>query len=190
MIPSKTYSSPKMNVYEIPNPGGGGLNLQDLEFNCLSNQSPSMLNMMRKNGAFGKRWGQMVKHEIVDNIISTGFFDGLTYLHAGTKLLSYNKELNEVKEVYTELTEKPGIFINFNKFLYYLNGEKYIQYDGKECKVVEPYVPDICINRKPDGTYSDLIENYNRIGKGFKNTFNGDAAAKVYVLTDKELDET
>ncbi|MFV0551060.1 MAG: hypothetical protein ACK5L6_03935 [Anaerorhabdus sp.] len=190
MIPSKTYSSPKMNVYEIPNPGGGGLNLQDLEFKCLSNQSPSMLNMMRKNGAFGKRWGQMVKHEIVDNIISTGFFDGFTYLHAGTKLLSYNKELNEVKEVYTELTEKPGIFINFNKFLYYLNGEKYIQYDGKECKVVEPYVPDICINRKPDGTYSDLIENYNRIGKGFKNTFNGDAAAKVYVLTDKELDET
>ena len=87
------------------------------------------------------------------------------------------------------MTTTKGIFINYNKNLYYLNG-KYIQYDNTEVKEVVPYEPDLCINRKPDGSYSDLTDNYNRLGSGFKNTFNGDGTSKVYVLTDKELDAT
>lgn len=188
MIEQTKYKSPSYQEFELKNPGGGGLNLEDLEFNILSSQSQHMLNMMYKNGAFGKRWGQKLQIDIQDEIISTGFYNGLTIIHAGEKLYSYDKVTNELKIVFESMTTNKGIFINFNKSLYYLNG-KYIVYDGKEVKEVEPYIPDICINRKPDGTYSDLIENYNRIGTAFKNTFNGDAVAKDYILTDKELDE-
>lgn len=61
----------------------------------------------------------------------------------------------------------------------------YWQYNGVEWKEVEPYVPDLVINRKPDGSYSDVIESYNMIGSGFKNTFHGDGTSKEYVLTSK-----
>ena len=42
-------------MLEIPQPAIGGLNLKDLEFEQDNNQSPYMLNVMYRNGAFGKR---------------------------------------------------------------------------------------------------------------------------------------
>ena len=42
-------------MLEIPQPAIGGLNLKDLEFEQENHQSPYMLNVMYRNGAFGKR---------------------------------------------------------------------------------------------------------------------------------------
>lgn len=185
-VPSFRQTSSKS--FEIPAPGKGGLNLQDLEFEQTSNQSPDMLNMMYKNGAFGKRYGQEVLKETTEPIFRLGFYNSKTIIHAGDKLYEYEKDTNSIKEIYSGLKKKTGVFFNFNKNIYYLNGD-FIVYDGKEVKTVEAYAPDLVINRTPDGTYSDLIENYNRLGSAFKNTFNGDGESTVYVLTDKELDE-
>lgn len=185
-IPSFKQSSPKIS--EIPAPGKGGLNLQDLEFEQTSNQSPDMLNMCYKNGAFGKRYGQQILEELPDQIYKLGFYNSKTIIHAGSNLYEYEKDTNTITQIFNNLPKSAGVFFNFNKNIYYLNKD-FLVYDGKEVKKVEPYIPDVVINRTPDGTYADLIDNYNRIGTGFKNTFNPDGVAKTFVLTDKELDE-
>ena len=189
MLEMPNFRSQEYKTYELRSPGGGGLNIEDLPFNLLSTQSPNMLNMTIKNGTFSKRNGQKNIHTFTDDIINMGYYMGKIIVHSGTKLFSFNQDTKVATELYDGLTTNKGIFINYNKNLYYLNG-KYIQYDNTTVKEVEPYEPDICINRKPDGTYSDLVDNYNRLGKGFKNTFNGDGSSKTYVLTDKELDST
>lgn len=187
MIQQKTYSPPSYKTLSIPSPGSGGLNIQDLEYQLSENQSPYMKNMMMKNGVFGKRYGQSTKKTFESNILAIGKYMGNIILHIDTKLIKYNVDDDSTEELYTGLEAKKGMFINFNRMIYYL-GNKYIQYDNSECKEVDPYAPDICINRKPDGTYSDLIEDYNRLGTAFKNTFHGDGSAKDYYLTDKNLD--
>ena len=185
MLNVPQFSQTKTKLYEIPAPGRGGLNLEDLEYNLTSNQSPYMLNMMYKNGAFGKRHGQKyITDELADDIIKLGYYKSKVIIHAGTKLYTYDGELTEI---YSGLSTKAGVFINFNKNLYYLNG-KYMVYDGETCKEVEAYAPDLVINRTPDGTSSDTVEQYNRLGSTFKNTFNGDGTSTVYVLTEQELD--
>ncbi|NLD17560.1 MAG: DUF2460 domain-containing protein [Tissierellia bacterium] len=189
MLKQQQYKAQEYKTYEVKNPGGGGLNIEDLPFNLLTVQSPKMLNMMMKNGTFSKRYGQSEVKEFDDPIITVGYYMQKMIVHAGTKLYSYEVATDTLTELYSSMTTDKGIFINFNKNLYYLNG-KYIQYDNTDVKEVVPYEPDLCINRKPDGTYSDLVDNYNRLGSGFKNTFNGDGSSKKYVLTDKELDAT
>jgi hypothetical protein len=161
MIKVPNFSQTKPKLYEIPAPGRGGLNLEDLEYSQTSNQSPSMLNMMYKNGAFGKRHGQTyISNDFESDILALAHYKNEIIVHAGTKLYSFTN--GQAKQIFSGLTAKAGVFINFNKNLYYLNG-KFVEYDGASCKAVEPYVPDVVINRTPDGTYSDIIQNYNRL---------------------------
>lgn len=189
MVKVPSFSPKQQKIYEIPSPGRGGLNLQDLEYNQTSNQSPSMINMMYKNGAFGKRHGQKYATEAFpSDILKLGFYKSMTVIHAGASLYTFEKTTGTLTEIYSGIPETSGVFINFNKNLYYLNGA-FIVYDGTECKTVECYAPDLVINRTPDGSSSDLIENYNRLGTAFKNTFNGDGTSTVYVLTDTDLDD-
>ena len=86
-VPSFNQTSAKL--FEIPAPGKGGLNLQDLEFDQTSNQSPDMLNMCYKNGAFGKRYGQEVLMELPDQIYKLVFYNSKTIIHAGYNLYEY-----------------------------------------------------------------------------------------------------
>ena len=74
--------------YQIPQPGIGGLNLKDLEYEQGTNQSPYMLNMMYRNGSFGKRYGQkfFFDTEISETIHDTFYFDKKIVLHAGTHI--------------------------------------------------------------------------------------------------------
>lgn len=194
LIATPNYEPAKQQMFSIPQPCSGGINLADLEYEQEPNQSPNVLNMMYRNGAFGKRYGQRIAYSFTDTIYSTGFFKNKIILHVGTKL--YQESEEGFEEIFDGLPEKKGLFINFNRMIYYIN-DKYYVMDGDESeseeelfKEVEPYVPDLVINRKPDGSYADTIEDYNRIGKGFKNTFHGDGSSVKYVLTDKELDET
>lgn len=187
MLNQKSHSAPSYKMLSISSPGSGGLNIQDLDYQLKDNQSPHMLNMMMKNGSFGKRFGQKTFKTFDNTIINIGKFMNKLILHVGDELIEYDPA-NDSSVTIGTVGSLKGIFINFNRILYYMN-DKYYQYDGTDFKEVECYAPDICINRKPDGSYSDLIEDYNRLGTAFKNTFHGDGSSTVYVLTDKNLDE-
>ena len=183
-------SPAQYKTMEISSPGFGGLNIEDLEYQLDITQSPAMLNMMVKNGSFGKRYGQKLLTSFGNNILAVGTYGDDILLQSGNTIYKWDGE--SATELYTDnaVAAKEGIFFNFNRMIYFLNGSIYLQYDGNSCTVVDPYVPDILINRKPDGTYSDVADQYNRLGAGFANVFNGDGSSKTFVLSDTDLDDT
>lgn len=187
-IKQKTHSAAKYATLSIMNPGSGGLNIQDLDYTLLVNQSPKMLNMMLKNGTFGKRYGQKMVHKFSGEIKAIGRYHGSLFMHVGTSIVEYKDDFEY--SVYTNASlVKKGMFFNYNKMLYYLSEDKYLVYNGTECKEVVPYIPDVVINRHPDGTSGDTIESYNRLGAGFKDTFHGDGKSTVYKLAMPKADD-
>ena len=65
---SPTFKTQSDRLYEISQPAVSGLNLKDLEYEQDVNQSPYMLNIMYRNGAFSKRYGQKIFKELTDTI--------------------------------------------------------------------------------------------------------------------------
>lgn len=201
----QNFSGPSENSFTITSPGIGGLNLQDVEYNMLQTQSPKMLNMMYTGGTLTKRYGQEVVYNFTqygNKIYAIASYLGDLFLHIDTKVLRYEIDTKKVEVLDENVTANKGMFINFNKYLYYMTSTKFYQYSTPKTetvdevetttggwKEVEPYAPDVVINRVPDGSTSDTIEDYNRYGNAFKNTFNGDGSSTKYVLTDKNLDE-
>jgi hypothetical protein len=193
IISQKTHSAAAYKILALGTPGAGGLNIEDLDYTLNLTQSPKMLNMMYKNGVFGKRYGQIDKYDIDYQILAMHSYKGFLIVQTATTLVKITVGETMTSEVlYTDDTKlkSPALLFVFNKTLYLLNKSIYLQYDGETTAVVDPYAPDIAINRKPDGSSGDLIENYNRLGAAFKNTFHGDGSSKTYVLTDQDLDAT
>ena len=177
-----SFGPKEFRMLEIPQPGIGGLNLKDLEFEQDVNQSPWMLNMMYRNGAFSKRYGQGGYASYEDEIYAAEVYRGDVYVHAGTKIY------NGITVVASGLPERKGLFVLYNQNLYYFCDRIY-SYDGTTWGEIEPYVPIVVINRTPDATSGDTMEPYNMVGTGFQNIFHGDGTSTVYQLTDTELDE-
>ena len=182
LLQQPTFSPTEYKEFKIDTPCSGGINLKDLEYELEENQSPDVLNMMYRNGSFCKRYGQEYYKSFDAQVYSLAYFNDSLIVHAGDKIYK------DDTQIASNMPTKKGLFINFNRLLYYLN-DGYYQFDGETWKEVEPYIPELVINRKPDGSYSDAIENYNRVGSGFKNIFHGDGTSKEYILTDKNLDD-
>jgi hypothetical protein len=173
----------------------GGANYVDREWKLPDNQTPKLLNMWWKEGEPSKRWGQ----EYVEDSITVEtpcyatyeyLYNGYIVKHCGTKLYKHNPTTETTTEILTGLTAKKGKFTKFNGKLYYRQTGKYIEINTSlVASLVVPYIPTVIINRTPTGG-GDVLENYNRIGKGFTNKFNGTGAAVAYTLTDAMLDAT
>ena len=172
-------------MLEIPQPGIGGLNLKDLEFEQEVNQTPYMLNMMYRNGAFGKRYGQEIFNNFTfaGKIYATFYFAGQIIVHAGTKVYKSNgTSFTEISGA--TVTAAKGLFMVYAQKLYYLQNKKFYQYDGTTWSQITPYVPDVLINCKPDGTKSDNLDEYNILGLQFAYIYNGDGTTKLYKSYD------
>lgn len=185
----------QINYWEIgteQNPISGGVNYADLEYMLADNQSPKMENMWYDGRVLGKRPGQAWAAEGLPELLcGTAYGSALIVATGDGKLLkvTFEGSTPETAELYTGMTGGKGTFFTFGGRLYYLNGKEYLVYDGATCEEVEPYAPNIIINRPPNGEGGDLTDNYNRLGGAFRNTFNGDGESKVYQLTDTELDD-
>ena len=150
----RQYKSTPSQMMEIQQPGIGGLNLKDLEYEQQVNQSPYMLNMMYRNGSFSKRYGQEIYKEYENKIYSIVIFNDKKIVHSGTKIYIDDEELQGVS-----LPEKEGLFIKFYLKLYYLIDSKFYQY-GREFdeqtstwsykwSEMEPYVPTLFNGAEP-----------------------------------------
>lgn len=190
----KSHEPAVYNLLNIINPGSGGLNLQDLDYLLPVKQSPKMLNMMYKNGVFGKRYGQSALGvwEYHDGrVLAMGSYRGKLFMQTkGTDgdndiyAIWYMDIESEESAWVMDVTEKPGIFFVFNRMLYFMSEDVYIQIDSDfQADYVEPYIPDILIVCKPDGTGGEVTDyNYNLLGAGFRVGFNGDGESTVYHL--------
>lgn len=185
-IAQRSHEPAQYNFLSIIDPGSGGLNIQDLDYLLPVKQSPKMLNMMYKNGIFGKRYGQEIVAEYDYPILALGKYHSELYFQTQAGIGKYNSELY----VYPGTFTHKGTFFVFNKMLYFLSQDIYLQYDGTAWKEVEPYIPDILIVCNPDGTGGEVTDyNYNSIGAGFRVGFNGDGTSTVYHLPQQKADD-
>ena len=190
------FKSSPDRMLEIPQPAVGGLNLKDLEFEQEVNQSPYMKNVMYRNGAFGKRFGQEVHSEYADTIHAITQYhetvDGVTenriFVHAGTKIYKYDASGTH-EEVADELPDKKGLFVTFSQELYYLTEDGFLKYEEGSFSEIDHYIPDYMVNCNPNGDSSDepsgsIQEDLNLIGSQFNLIYNGIADVKVYHVGD------
>ena len=179
--------------YQIPQPGIGGLNLKDLEYEQGTNQTPYMLNMMYRNGSFGKRYGQkfFFDTEISEIIHDTFYFDKKIVLHAGTHIYFVDEQTKEVTQLQNvTVADKKGLFITYAQNLYFICGGTIYEYKIKNGSYVwgeiEPYIPEVLINCDPKGPKdngnSNAVDDYNIIGLKFKEIYHGDGTSKDYYI--------
>jgi len=186
IIQQKTHKPATYSMLNIPTPGGGGLNIEDLDYTLPLAQSPRMLNMMYKNGVFGKRYGQEKIITDESTILTLYRYGDYLYYQTTTNIKRMNISTKEVSTVYTLASTIAGIFFVFNTKLYFMCESKYLETTKTATSFTEvvPYAPDVKINVKPNNRDSgDIIESYNRMGGRFKNSFNGDGSNTVYYLS-------
>jgi hypothetical protein len=91
--------------------------------------------------------------------------------------------------LYEGLSTEKTSFFTMNDKVYIMDGTNYLVYDGEEVKEVEPYVPKLFISKEPSGG-GTVLEDFNLLGTGFKDSFSSDGSATEYQLSLKVLDET
>ena len=148
------------------NPLDGGVRFDD-ETILNNSQSPhnGLLNLCLDNGRIlGKRQGQtyLLEDDISAHPVYGMYSDykGSLIVHIGDKLYDFKSDIDYKAITCPALALNKSKLFAFNSKLYILDGEKYLQYDGKECKEVEPYVPRVNMNRKPDGSNSMIGKHF------------------------------
>lgn len=178
--PLPTFTTPPDKMLEVAQPAMGGLNLHDLEYEQGITQSPDMLNVMYRNGTFGKRYGQTVVKDYPYEVHAITSFNGHTIVHVGDEVW-----VDETDMVADGIEDEDGVFITFGESLYYLVGASMYEYKLDEFSylwvVLDPYVPDIAINCEPakGGSY-DRFDDMNLLTLKFNEVFNGDGTTKKY----------
>lgn len=165
----------------------GGLNISDLPQKLTDSQSPDLLNVWFSNRILSKRNGQsyMFLSDLAETPIHSihrRLFKNKSIFHAGTKLYSWDITLNTTTVIYSGLTSQKGSFFVIYDKLYYINGVQWVVYDGTTCTTITPYIPTVVTGRTPTGG-GTVAEEYNRIGAGFINKFNGTGSATAFTLT-------
>lgn len=178
-----TFKSVPDKMLEIPQPAIGGLNLKDIEFEQEVNQSPYLLNVMYRNGAFGKRFGQEIHSTYGATLYSGIQYKDDLIVHAGTKIYKYNPNGNV--QIATGMPQSEGLFIVYAQILYYLTSSGFYSYDGTTWSSVTTYIPDFMINCKPDGSDGgDVVDDLNVIGTQFSLLYNGDGTSTDYHVAE------
>lgn len=100
---------------------------------------------------------------------------------------TWETEVQPGIEKYSGLSNKKVHFFHMNNKMYLMDGENFLQYDGTTVSEVNPYIPTLSISRDPNGGGSPN-EDFNLLGRGFKDSFSGDGTATVFQLSLKGLD--
>ena len=192
-------------MFEIPQPGIGGLNLNDLEFEQEPNQSPYMLNMMYRNGTFSKRFGQDLLKDadgdlaFGDTVHSIVYFDERIFVHAGSKIYTYTYG-SDPTELGVTLPNNKGQFIVYSQKLYYLVKHEnptslsdfsgFYEYNGTNFVLITTYIPETYINCRPntsaDLQHYEVFEEPNLLCTQVTHLYNADSSVSVYQVYDED----
>lgn len=110
-------------------------------------------------------------------------------VHHGTNLYVWNNYDYLIK-MRSDLADARSISFSMNDKLYILDGTKYWQCDenGTTGYVFEfAYIPTLTKNKTADGSY-EAFEEFNLIGRYFKDSFSPDGVSVTYQLSLTELD--
>lgn len=207
------YNSVPDKRLDIPAPAIGGLNLDKMEYELPVTQSPYMKNIMYDNGVLQKRYG-ITKYS--NAVYPSGTLDIFKLMIDGVEevIVNSNNHLyigEDMFDLGVLANMQNATIFNFNKQIYFYYsytsggqdwyGFKTIReatdaektsssaiYKGFILADVDTYIPTVMINCKPDGSYSDVYEDFNLIGDKFKIVYHSDGTSKTYKLPlDKDI---
>lgn len=180
-----------MRLSEITLPEmNGGINTRDPVYNIADNQSPDMLNIWYRNKALCKRDGQALTVEHADVYRISKPYNGFYAVHAGGSLYKWGNDGTWL-EIKMGIAQLAGVFVEFGDTLFYMDGTEIWQINSDyTVHAVEPYMPVVMINCKPDLSESSDNESYNLIGAGFCVHYHGDGSSKEFQLPLDKLDGT
>lgn len=173
-----------------------GINLSVTPTQIDDNQASDILNMnIDERGALNKRTGFT---RVFQESLGPGSINGMHLFRKGTKQIYliahgtklYTQSLDEQPiELYEGLADVKVNFFEMGGKCYLLDGTNYLVYDGETVRQITPYVPTLLISKVPGANGGGtLLEDFNLLGAGFKETFSGDATGKDYYLSLNPLD--
>lgn len=152
-------------------------------------RSPDCLNMWKdykETESIRTRPGAELLSKFDSTVWGVFFYNNEILVHSGTKLY---KLVDGVKtELYNELNDKRSDSFIYNNIWYFKDGKYYLQYDGKEIKKVEGYIPTTSIGRKPTGG-GTIYEDVNMLSDYRINSFVVEERPCTCHLDAKDIDE-
>lgn len=166
-----------------------GVDLNNSPTNVDKSRSPAAPNMIRDQvGKVRKRMGYQTIATAPGRINGVYQLEEKTLIHAGGGLYDWDgaehfKKLGNMADVLST-----GFI--WDKKLYLLDGHTYRVCDGKELTAAKDSatVPDIIINKNPDGTGGQTYQALNLLTNQFREDFLATGTDKTYHLSMKELD--
>ena len=174
-----------------------GINLSVTPTQIDQHQSADMLNMhIDSRGSLNKRTGY---ERVFATSLGVGSINGMFLYRRkdgtskfiiahGAKLYTQSANAQPI-EIYNGIANAAVSFFVMNDKCYIMDGTNYLVYDGTTVSNVVPYIPTLTISNLPTGG-GTLLEDFNLLGTGFKETFTGNGTATTYQLSLKGLDVT
>ena len=179
--------------------GFRGVDFRGEEINLI--RSPDSLNVWkdyRETESIRTRPEMELSVAFTDAVYGVFFYADMMLVHSGTKLYKVVKKYNAKPykadnitktELFSGLNAMPSNAFVYDDVWYFKDGKHYLQYDGKEIKAVEGYVPTVSIARSPKGSGKDH-EDANFLTNRRINTFLGDGESKEYFLSYRNIDNS
>ncbi len=151
-------------------------------------RSPDCLNVWKdykETESIRTRPGLALSEAFDEPVYGIFFYKDFRLVHSGTKLYKLTSDTREV--IYEGLNPIESNSFIYEEVWYFKDGKHYLQYDGKEIKEVEGYVPTTSIARKGGGG-GTTHEDVNMLTGKRINTFLGDNGSVEFLLDAKNID--
>ncbi|MGL4107263.1 hypothetical protein [Clostridium sp. LP20] len=163
-----------------------GINVSTDVSKIKDNESPDMCNFeLDIKGSLRKRLGYKKVFESLGSGPINGQFIYKKKDNTSVELFTHQTKLYSLVNdmptiIYDGLANSKTIFFVVKDKLYILDGESYLEYDGKTVKEPTPYIPEMFHNTM-------AMEDFNLLGTRFKCTFSPKADEKEFALGVKKL---
>lgn len=163
-----------------------GVDFRGDEINLM--RSPDSLNVWKdykETESIRTRPGMEMQMAFDAPLYGVFFYKDRMLVHSGTTL--YVVENGEKTELLSGLNEAVSHSFVYEDIWYFIDGLRYMQYDGETIKEVDGYVPTTSISRKP-ASGGKTHEDVNMLQSRRINTFLGDNAGTEFWLDARNID--
>ena len=168
-----------------------GANLNPDQTQLAAGESPDMLNIiLDDDGTPDKRTGYEAGFASLGATPIRGmvrYRDWIVFSQGG-RLFRWRPSLVPA-QIFTGIADTKMRGFVFDDLLYILNGSQFLVYDNATVVPVVPHIPTLTISTPPTGG-GTALDDWNLIGTGFRQNFNGNGSATVYQLVQTGLAAT
>ena len=167
--------------------GFRGVDFRGEEINLA--RSPDSLNVWKdykQTESIRSRPGMELLQAVAGPVYGIWFYKDRMLVHADCTLYAIADGVAEV--ICEEVNPAHSNGFIYEDVFYFMDQDRYFQYDGTEFKEVEGYVPTTSIGRAPEGG-GEIFQEVNMLTGRRINTFLGDNTSFDFYLDAEDIDE-